>query len=155
MSSPQSVSAAFTPDRQAAPMRIANLDGRLVLLFPDAAAPAGRAVDVETASEGRFHADPQRIYQRWVEFRDWAARLDTSAGESYDAARLGPPVPRPPQVFAIGLNYSEHAAESGFAAPQGAPPVFPKSPACITGPHGVVELPPGGHTDWEVELVVV
>jgi 2-keto-4-pentenoate hydratase/2-oxohepta-3-ene-1,7-dioic acid hydratase in catechol pathway len=136
-------------------MRIANLDGRLVLLVPDGAAPAGRAVDVETASGGRFPADPQRIYQRWVEFRDWAARLDTSAGESYDPARLGAPAPAPRQVFAIGLNYSEHAAESGFAAPEAAPPVFTKFPACITGPYGVVELPAGGHTDWEVELVVV
>jgi 2-keto-4-pentenoate hydratase/2-oxohepta-3-ene-1,7-dioic acid hydratase in catechol pathway len=35
------------------------------------------------------------------------------------------------------------------------PPVFTKFPSCITGPYGEITLPPGGHTDWEVELVVV
>ena len=33
--------------------------------------------------------------------------------------------------------------------------MFTKFPSCITGPHGEIELPPGGHTDWEVELVAV
>ena len=58
-------------------------------------------------------------------------------------------------MYGIGLNYSEHVAESGFAKPATAPPVFTKFPSCITGPHGEITLPPGGHTDWEVELVVV
>jgi 2,4-didehydro-3-deoxy-L-rhamnonate hydrolase len=58
-------------------------------------------------------------------------------------------------VFGIGLNYSEHVAESGLARPEAAPPVFTKFPSCITGPRGEITLPPGGHTDWEVELVVI
>jgi 2-keto-4-pentenoate hydratase/2-oxohepta-3-ene-1,7-dioic acid hydratase in catechol pathway len=46
-------------------------------------------------------------------------------------------------------------AESGLPQPETAPPVFTKFPSCITGPHGDITLPPGGHTDWEVELVVI
>jgi len=46
---------------------------------------------------------------------------------------LGSSVPVPRRVFAIGLNYSEHAAESGSAAPTADPPVFTKFPSCITG----------------------
>ncbi len=45
-------------------------------------------------------------------------------------------------------------AESGLGVPD-QPSVFTKFPSCITGPYGDVALPPGGHTDWEVELVVV
>jgi len=58
----------------------------------------------------------------------------------------------PRRVFAIGLNYSEHAAESGFTAD---PPVFTKFPRGITGPTGDIELPADGHVGWEVELVAV
>jgi 2,4-didehydro-3-deoxy-L-rhamnonate hydrolase len=47
-------------------MRIANLSGRLVIVSD------GNAVDVETASGGRFSADPAAIYPRWAEFRGWA-----------------------------------------------------------------------------------
>jgi 2-keto-4-pentenoate hydratase/2-oxohepta-3-ene-1,7-dioic acid hydratase in catechol pathway len=46
-------------------------------------------------------------------------------------------------VFGIGLNYRDHAAESGLPVPAGEPPVFTKFPSCITGPHGDIELPPG------------
>lgn len=130
-------------------MRIANLDGRLVLMAGD------RCLDVEKASGGRFEADPQEIYDRWDEFRCWAASVDEVPGGRVDPRLLGSPTPRPPQVFAIGLNYSEHAAETGFETPDTAPPVFTKFPTCITGPYGDVVLPRGGHTDWEVELVVV
>jgi 2-keto-4-pentenoate hydratase/2-oxohepta-3-ene-1,7-dioic acid hydratase in catechol pathway len=58
-------------------------------------------------------------------------------------------------VLAIGLNYAEHAAESGFAVPEEPTVMFTKWPSCLTGPVTEVELPAGGHTDWEVELVVV
>src|ERR1700740_2163993 len=131
-------------------MRIANLNGRLVLLTAD-----GSAVDVEQLSEGRFTADPQAVYERWSEFRAWAAGLELPAGIAAAAADLGAPSPAPRQVFGIGLNYRAHAAESGFAVPQELPPVFTKYTSSISGPVSRVRLPEGGHTDWEVELVVV
>ncbi len=56
---------------------------------------------------------------------------------------LGSPAPAPRQVFGIGLNYREHAAESGFDAPATEPPVFTKFPSCITGPSGDIEMPAG------------
>jgi 2-keto-4-pentenoate hydratase/2-oxohepta-3-ene-1,7-dioic acid hydratase in catechol pathway len=62
-------------------------------------------------------------------------------------------VQRPRQVFAIGLNYLDHAAESGVKAPDSAT-VFTKFPTCLVGPTATVELP-SRTVDWEVELVVV
>jgi 2-keto-4-pentenoate hydratase/2-oxohepta-3-ene-1,7-dioic acid hydratase in catechol pathway len=81
--------------------------------------------------------------------------VGATGGVPFDRAALGSPAPAPRQVFGVGLNYRSHAAESGFAVPDQAPPVFTKFPSCITGPYGEIALPPGGHTDWEVELVAV
>ncbi|MEV1009358.1 fumarylacetoacetate hydrolase family protein [Streptomyces sp. NPDC049881] len=130
-------------------MRIANLAGRLVLLVD------GGAVDAERASGGRFSADPQAVYERWDEFRAWAAAADLPPGAAFEQADLGSPAPAPRQTLAIGLNYRDHAAESGFAAPEGLPPVFTKFATSISGPVTEVKLPAGGRTDWEVELVAV
>ncbi|MGW3149521.1 fumarylacetoacetate hydrolase family protein [Streptomyces sp. NPDC001177] len=73
----------------------------------------------------------------------------------FSATDLGCPSPAPRQIIAVGLNYREHAAESGFAVPDGLPPVFTKFVSSLTGPDTTVTLPPNGHTDWEVELVVI
>ncbi len=134
-------------------MRIANLEERLVVVTGDAGHEL--AYDVEKNSSGRFSADPQAVYEEWEAFTTWAATAQWEDGASLTAANLGSPVPTPRQVFAIGLNYSEHAAESGYDAPTSAPPVFTKFPSCITGPRGDIEMPLGGHVDWEVELVAV
>jgi 2-keto-4-pentenoate hydratase/2-oxohepta-3-ene-1,7-dioic acid hydratase in catechol pathway len=130
-------------------LRIANLSGRLAVIVDD------RAIDVYTASGGLFSADPQAVYTRWAEFRTWAARAALAGGQSFAAGDLGAPAPAPRQLFAIGLNYREHATEAGFTTPEGMPPVFTKYATALTGPVTEVTLPRGGHTDWEVELVVV
>ncbi len=128
-------------------MRIANLQGRLVIVNDD------RAIDVERASKGRFGSDPQAIYEVWDDFRAWAGDAGLNGdGESFEREQLGPPVPSPTQVYAIGLNYVDHASESGLEA--GEPVVFTKYQTCITGPFAEV-VHPGGNVDWEVELVVV
>jgi 2-keto-4-pentenoate hydratase/2-oxohepta-3-ene-1,7-dioic acid hydratase in catechol pathway len=130
-------------------MRIGNLNGRLVILTQ-----AG-AVDVERASEGQFGSDPQGCYGQWDQFTAWATRAAAAQeADPFDPALLGAPAPTPRQSFGIGLNYRDHGAESGFTGPM-QPSVFTKFPTCITGPGGEIELPPGGHTDWEVELVAV
>ena len=131
-------------------MRLANSAGRLVLVDP--AAPE-RALDVEAASEGRFSADPQAVYDRWAEFREWAADASLEAAQPISEQSLRAVVPRPPQVFAIGLNYRDHAAESGFDLPA-EPVVFTKYVSSFTGPSGDIVLSPG-NVDWEVELVAV
>lgn len=131
-------------------MRIGNLSGRLSLFVE------GGAVDVEKASAGQFGPDPQAIYARWDEFVDWYRSADLSdVVVEFEPTELGPPTPAPAQVFAIGLNYAEHAAESNFAVPDTFPPVFTKFRTALAGPVTTVTLPPGGNVDWEVELVAV
>ncbi|WP_445397741.1 fumarylacetoacetate hydrolase family protein [Streptomyces sp. LE64] len=132
-------------------MKVANVSGRLSLMT----APL-EAVDVERASAGRFSSDVQSAYERWDALTEFAATVTPGRP---DAVRvrpedLGNPVPSPRQVFAIGLNYADHAAESKFAVPD-TPTVFTKFISCLTGPYGQVTLPAGGDVDWEVELVAV
>lgn len=138
-------------------MRVANLDGRLVVVT----GVAGRreAVDVERASGGRLPADPAAAYDRWDDLRRWAdaGGADGGPGEPFDPAALGPPSPRPRQVFALSLNYRDLLGEpdgSGVVAPA-VPSVFTKFPTSLAGAHGVVALPTTDSVDWEVELVVV
>jgi 2-keto-4-pentenoate hydratase/2-oxohepta-3-ene-1,7-dioic acid hydratase in catechol pathway len=130
-------------------VRVANLRGRAVLLVP------GGAVDIAAASDGRLSSDVQALYDRWDEVRAWAGAAGPFAPAPYDVADLGPPVPSPRQIFAIGINYHEHADELAATAPAGHPSVFTKFVSSLTGPTGEIELPAGGTTDWEVELVVV
>jgi 2-keto-4-pentenoate hydratase/2-oxohepta-3-ene-1,7-dioic acid hydratase in catechol pathway len=69
--------------------------------------------------------------------------------------RLGSPVSGVGKFIAIGLNYADHAAESGLPIPA-EPVVFMKATSCIQGPNDPVMLPKGSvKTDWEVELGVV
>ncbi|MGD9997130.1 MAG: fumarylacetoacetate hydrolase family protein [Ilumatobacteraceae bacterium] len=125
-------------------MRLANVDGRAALVTPDGAA----TVDV-TGFAG--FGD---VFERWDELR---ARASDGGHEQrpipIDPDRLGPPSPAPSQVFAIGLNYAAHAAESGMPVPE-FPTTFTKFPTCLTGASAVVDLP-SASVDYEVELVVV
>lgn len=125
--------------------RVANLAGRLVLLVD------GGAVDVATASGGRWGPDPMSPYEDWDAFAAWAG--DPGAGEPYDELLLEAPVPRPRQVFAAGMNYRARAVEGGLADVV-LPPIFTKFPTCLTGPYASVKLPTAT-VDWEAELVVV
>jgi 2,4-diketo-3-deoxy-L-fuconate hydrolase len=69
--------------------------------------------------------------------------------------RFGCPVSQVGKFIAIGLNYADHAAESGVPIPK-EPVVFMKATSCIQGPNDAVMLPRGStKTDWEVELGVV
>ncbi len=70
-------------------------------------------------------------------------------------ARLGAPVARPRNVFAIGLNYSDHAKETGAAIPS-EPILFMKATGAVCGPNDPILIPRGStKTDWEVELGLV
>ena len=69
--------------------------------------------------------------------------------------RLGPPVAHVRKFIAIGLNYSDHAAESNLPVPD-EPVIFMKATSCLQGPDDDVMLPPAStKSDWEVELGVV
>ncbi len=76
-------------------------------------------------------------------------RLDTTE------LRIGAPLRRPSKVVCIGLNYRNHAMESGMEIPS-EPVVFMKAPNTLVGPNDDVHIPRGSRkTDWEVELAVV
>lgn len=69
--------------------------------------------------------------------------------------RIGAPIARPGKIVCIGLNYSDHAAESGMDIP-GEPVIFMKAPYTVVGPNDDVLIPRGSQkTDWEIELGVV
>lgn len=127
-------------------MKIANLDGRAVLVLGD------QVADIATASDGRFGPDPMAVYDDWDAFTAFAVGVSGGTGP-LDEAQLANPAPRPRQVFAIGLNYRSHAEESGMAIPD-VPATFTKFPASLSGPFDPVEVV-GGSVDWEVELVAV
>lgn len=70
-------------------------------------------------------------------------------------ARIGAPIPRPGKIVCIGLNYADHAAETGAPVPA-EPVVFMKAANTLVGPHDDVFIPRGSaKTDYEVELGVV
>ena len=78
-----------------------------------------------------------------------------SLPEISKSTRIGPCVNRPGKFVAIGLNYSDHAAETG-AKPPSEPIVFMKATSCIVGPNDEVVIPKNSKkTDWEVEIAFV
>ncbi|MEM8877769.1 MAG: fumarylacetoacetate hydrolase family protein [Pseudomonadota bacterium] len=107
--------------------------------------------------------------------RDLSAHIDDISGETLsdasldklraldhaglptvaDPVRIGPSVGNVGKLVCIGLNYSDHAAESGMDVPT-EPVVFMKATSSICGPYDTVEIPRGSlSTDWEVELAIV
>jgi len=86
------------------------------------------------------------------------AFLDKSAGalkEIPAGARLGSPIARPSKIVCIGLNYADHAKETGAATPA-EPIIFMKSTTALVGPNDDVIIPKNSvKTDWEVEIAVV
>ena len=75
--------------------------------------------------------------------------------DGHDGARVGAPVAQPGKIVCIGLNYRDHAAETGAAIPA-EPVVFMKDPSTVVGPFDTVSIPVDSvKTDWEVELGVV
>ncbi|MET8208889.1 fumarylacetoacetate hydrolase family protein [Streptomyces sp. NPDC005373] len=81
--------------------------------------------------------------------------LENSEVREFASERIGAPIARPHQILCIGLNYSDHAAETGQAVPD-EPILFTKSPNTLVGPHDDVRIPRGAtKTDWEVELGIV
>lgn len=131
-------------------MRIANVLNRAVLVTG-----SEQAIDIEKASGGAFGPDLHDIYNNWEKVAEWAKTADTGDAVAFDRTELRAPSPAPSQVFAIGLNYREHAAEANEQVPDKFPPVFTKFRTALSGAETTVQLPAGGTTDWEVELVVV
>jgi len=84
-----------------------------------------------------------------------AERAAAGKAQARDGRRFGAPIARPHQILCIGLNYRDHAAETGQEVPT-EPILFTKSPNTLIGPNDDVVIPRGSQkTDWEVELGIV
>ncbi|WP_345455630.1 fumarylacetoacetate hydrolase family protein [Nocardioides marinquilinus] len=106
--------------------------------------------DVVADYDADFFARGVEVLAPVVDERVASGRVRELAGE-----RVGAPIARPHQILCIGLNYSDHAAETGQEVPA-EPILFTKSPNTMIGPDDDVRIPRGStKTDWEVELGVV
>jgi 2,4-diketo-3-deoxy-L-fuconate hydrolase len=84
-----------------------------------------------------------------------AERTASGAAQALSGKRIGAPIARPHQIICVGLNYADHAAESGQAVPD-EPILFTKSPNTLVGPYDDVRIPRGAtKPDWEIELGIV
>ena len=120
---------------------------------PGVLLPDGRRIDAsgfgDDFSEQFFGGDGLERLARWV------AEEGARAPVVGDDVRLGPPLQRPSKIVCVGLNYRDHAKESGMAVPA-EPVIFFKSTTALVGPDDEVIIPKGStKTDWEVELAVV
>lgn len=113
----------------------------------------GQRIDVsafgEDYTEGFFGSNGIERLNNWLE------RNESECPIVANSARLGPPLTRPSKIVCVGLNYAQHAAESGMDVPK-EPVLFFKSTSAIVGPNDDLIIPKGSKkTDWEVELAIV
>ena len=132
-------------------LRLANLKGRAQFIVGDIASP--RAIDVATASNNSLSADPMQCFAHWDTLKKLAATLDAGTGTPVAIADLSCPVPQPRQMFAVGLNYRQHAVEMGSPLPP-LPLVFAKFQSSLNTPTGNIEIL-SDTVDYESELVII
>lgn len=113
----------------------------------------GRAVDVSAYGgdydEAFLGGDGLQRLQSWLEAHA------ASAPEVPATERIGPCIARPSKILCAGLNYKDHAEESGMAIPE-EPILFTKATSALVGPFDDVVIPRGAtKTDWEVELAII
>ena len=113
----------------------------------------GQRIDVsafgEDYTEDFFANDGVKRLAEWLKTNQQSAPVIDST------ERLGAPIVRPSKLICIGLNYSDHAAESNMQLPA-EPIIFFKSTTAIAGPNDNIVIPKNStKTDWEVELAVV
>jgi 2-keto-4-pentenoate hydratase/2-oxohepta-3-ene-1,7-dioic acid hydratase in catechol pathway len=128
--------------------RLVNVNGRAALEHN------GEWYDLAGLANDATLADPLTAIARHHEMHALNVQcLPASSDGRIADTVLGAPVPRPVQSFGIGLNYRDHAGESGMTLPP-APLTFTKFPSCIAGPTADIPLS-GEMVDWEVEIVAV
>jgi len=114
---------------------------------------SGDRIDVsgfgEDYTESFFETDGINRLSKWLELNE------KSCTKVADNVRLGAPLVRPSKIVCVGLNYAQHAAESGMGVPK-EPVLFFKATSAIVGPNDDLIIPKGStKTDWEVELAIV
>ncbi len=130
--------------------RLANIDDHAVLVDDD----NHNYFDLATISAGTIGPDPMDAISKHERLHALSADLRSfePAGRFGDVG-VGPPVPRPRNSYAVGLNYQSHVDEASMDPPD-APLIFTKFPSCIVGPTAAIELR-CETADYEAELVVV
>ena len=90
-----------------------------------------------------------------TKLRNWLARQGASPLRVRRSVRLGPPICRPSKIVCIGLNFRDHAEESGMEIPK-EPVIFFKATSALVGPNDPLVIPKNAtKVDWEVELAIV
>ncbi len=125
-------------------MRLAVSRGRIGIVSGE------RFMDAAIADSG-IDPDPVGLFMHWERLKNLVYRDELA--QELDMRDLGVPFPAPRQIFGVGLNYRDHAAEAGLELPA-VPMIFLKAPSSVAGPNDTVALS-SGFVDWEGELVVV
>ena len=113
----------------------------------------GNLIDVSS----KFHDYDEKFFssEGLENLKEWLHENQESAPKLDNSVRLGPPIARPSKIICIGLNFKDHAEESGFDTPD-EPVIFGKATSALSGPNDDIVIPKGSEqTDWEVELAVV
>ncbi len=129
---------------------------RLVRLGPKGSEIPGALIDDDTFVDlSDVVSDFDEAFFASGRIAELPALIAARTGEPRGDRRFGAPIARPHQILCIGLNYSDHAAETGQEVPA-EPILFTKSPNTLIGPNDDVLIPPKSQkTDWEVELGIV
>jgi 2-keto-4-pentenoate hydratase/2-oxohepta-3-ene-1,7-dioic acid hydratase in catechol pathway len=132
--------------------RLGCVDGRAILV----ADSLDKYIDIEKFSGGKLPSEPMACIEVWSEVCSLATSLALAKATDFvtlDSNKLECPVPRPRQIFAIGINYKAHAAEMNHGLPK-EPLVFTKFPSSLNSPFGQINLT-GEKCDYEAELVAI
>jgi 2-keto-4-pentenoate hydratase/2-oxohepta-3-ene-1,7-dioic acid hydratase in catechol pathway len=128
--------------------KLANVSGRSVLVNGD------HYFDLAKISEGNVSSDPSQVVNSLGAISKLYKQIDQfDASGSLKDVQMGPPVTGSRNCFAVGLNYRNHAEESGMEIPP-FPMIFTKHTSCINGPFDNIEMR-SDIVDYEAELVVV
>lgn len=132
-------------------LRLASIGARAQLVVSESATHCS-VIDVARSSDGALPSDPMECFARWDELRT-LAKTTTAQPTEVRLDDLECPVPRPRQLFAVGLNYRRHAEEMGSPIPS-QPLIFAKFQSSLNAPFSTIQIV-GDTVDYESEVVVV
>lgn len=133
-------------------LRLGVLQGEKILDLQELSARAGKAAV--------FFSSAPDFWSAGTEALELAGKLVREIPSGFAAvplqwAKLGPPIPKPSKIIAVGLNYRDHAGEANCKVPE-YPLIFAKFPNSIAGPHDAIVIPAEDmQVDSEAELAVV
>ena len=126
-----------------------------IAVYEDASGPRIGVVLGDRIVDAGLEGDLVDHLPAWPSLAPRLAALDPASGRPLSEVRLCAPVPRPGKIFAIGLNYADHIAESGMGTPE-RQVWFTKAQTSVNGPFDPVQVPKVSQAvDYEAEMVVV